>query len=137
VCGIAVWNVMAQSAALRDLFKAVRDGLATPAAIAQYFRLDDIYIGEARQDTANIGATASYSRIWATDNFAVLAVADSPTRRSAHFMSTFQVGQRQLTQWSDPSKGAGSGVVYNKIGHSLDEKIVANKAGYLITDVLT
>ncbi len=61
----------------------------------------------------------------------------SPTRRSAHFGSTFQHGPRKQTQWTDPSKGPGAGVIYSKVGVSQDHKVTANKAGYIITDVLT
>lgn len=137
VCGIAVWNVIANNIAIKGLFNNVREGLATTEAVARYFGLDDILVGRARQDTANIGQTASYSRIWSTDNFAILAVAERPTRRSAHFGSTFQHGARKQNQWTDPSKGPGAGVIYTKIGASQDHKVCANKAGYIITDVLT
>lgn len=137
VCGIAVWNVIANNAEIKALFNNVREGLATTEAVARYFGIDDILVGRARQETANLGQTASYSRIWSTDNFAILSVAERPTRRSAHFGTTFQFGPRTQTQWTDPSKGPSTGVLYSKIGMSQDHKVVANKAGYILTDVLT
>lgn len=137
VCGIAVWNVIANNAAIKGLFQYVREGLATTDAVARYFGMDAILVGRAREDTANIGQAESDARIWATKNFAVLRVAERPTKRSAHFGSTFQHGARKQNQWVDPEPGPGVGVIYNKIGVSQDHKVVADKAGYIVTAVIS
>lgn len=136
-CGIAVWNVIANNPAMRELFKYTRDGLAGVREFMSYFRIDEVHIAEAWQDTANEGQTASISRLWTTDSVVLAAVANAPTRRSAHLASTFQWQGRKQTQWTDPSLGPGSGVIWTKVGVSQDIKGVANKAGYIMTDVLT
>ena len=132
------WNTcITNNEALRELFKYVTDGLATTQIVAKYFGLDDILVGRAREDTANIGQTASYSRIWSTDFFAILRVARRPTVRSLHFGSTFRMqGDPYTTEWNDPAVGKRGGV-YAKVAVSEDHKIVAGDAGFFISDVKT
>lgn len=137
VCGRDVWNVIANNTAIKDLFLNVREGLAQPDRVAEYFGIDEILIADAREDTANIGASASFSRIWSEDNFAILRVAENPTPRSLHFGSTFLMDGHPVTnEWFDPSPGV-QGAFWAKTGWSMDEKVVADDAGFLITDCLT
>lgn len=129
---IDVFNVLARHAKILDLLKYNRSGLAKRAELAEIFGLDDILIGAAREDTANEGQTASYSRIWGK-TFGVYRVATRPSRRSAHFGSTFRLkGDPLTTEWFDPKVGKGGG--YNgKVGVSEDHKVVAGDTAYLIT----
>lgn len=132
------WNTcITANPAIRDLFKFVAEGLTTTQAFARYFGLDDILIGRARQDTANSGQTASYSRIWSTDFFAILRCAKRPTTRSLQFGSTFRSnGDPITTEWNDPKIGKRGGV-YAKVAVSEDHKIVASDAGFFINDCKT
>lgn len=134
---IDVWNVMSRDAGLRDLFKYVKEGLAMPQQIAQYLGLSRILVSDARQDTANSGqASATYSRIFGK-NFGILRVAKSPTKRSAHFGSTFRLRNMPLaTQWFDPSLGTKGGT-WCKQACSEDHKIVAPDTSYLLTGVIS
>jgi hypothetical protein len=128
---------IANNFALRDLFKYTGDGLATTELVARFFGLDELLIAEAREDTANEGQTASYSRIWTSDFFAILNVAVRPSLRSAHFGSTFRMnGDPYTTQWVDPKPGKRGGI-YEKVAVSEDHKIVAGDAAYYISDVKT
>lgn len=138
VCGLEVWNKgIINSPAIKALFSYVRDGLATPQQVAAYFGIDELIIGRAREDTANEGQAASYNRIWATDNVAILRVAARPTTRSLQFGTTFrEQGDPVAAQWTDPSIGKRGGI-WAKVTVSEDHKIVAPDAGFLITDVLT
>ena len=72
-----VYNVMSRSTTLRGLFNYVEDGLATPDRIARYLGLSKLLVGAARQDTANEGQAAAYSRIWGK-TFGVVRVARKP-----------------------------------------------------------
>ena len=104
---------------------------------AQFFGLDELVITAAREDTANIGQTASYARMATGDVFGVFAVARNPSLRSLHFGSTFQMqGDPYTTQWIDPNPGKRGGI-YAKVTVSEDYKIVSADAGYLITSILT
>lgn len=134
--GLEVYNVLARHAAIRDLFKNTVDGLATRQQIAQYFGFADYLVGAAREDTANEGQTASYGRIWGK-YFGIVRVARRPSRRSAHFGSTFRLsGDPVTTQWFDPAVGKKGGY-YAKVAVSEDHKVVANDTGYLFASVIS
>lgn len=133
-CSRAVWDVLARHPSILDLFKynGSSPGLATPKMLAGWFGLADILVGDAREDTANIDATASYSRIW-SDVFGIVRVAARPTVRNAAFAYTFRLnGRPQSSQWFE-AKAGYAGRWYAKVAVSDDEKVVASKTGYLIT----
>ena len=136
VCPIGVWNSsIFNNPALAERFKYTAGGPTLVQQVANFFGLDELLIGRARQDTANDGQTVSYSRIWSTDVFAVLAVANRPTTRSLHFGSTFRMaGDPYTTEYADPGIGKRGGI-WAKVSVSEDHKIVADDAGYLITGV--
>jgi len=127
-----VYNVLARHAAIRDLFKYVGPGLATPDMIAKYFGFDRYLVAAARQDGANLGQTASYSRIWGK-NFGITRVAKRASLRNAPFGYTFRLkGDPKTTQWFDPVAGKAGGY-WSKVATSEDHKVVAGDTSYLIT----
>lgn len=133
-CSRTVWDVLARHPAILDLFKynGSSPGLATPAMLASWFGLSNILVGDAREDTANIGAAASYSRIW-SDVFGIVRVASRPTIRNASFAYTFRLnGAPKASQWYDGRVGY-DGRWYAKVAVADDDKIVASDTGYLIT----
>jgi len=136
VCPIGVWNSsIFNNPALAERFKYTQGGATLVQQVATFFGLDELLIGGARQDTANDGQTASYGRIWSTDVFAVLAVAQRPTVRSLHFGSTFRMnGDPYTSEYPDPGIGKRGGI-WAKVSVSEDHKVVAGDAGYLITGV--
>ena len=138
---IDVYDVMARNPQILDLFKynGSSPGLATPDMIARWFMWDRMLIGRAREDTANEGQTASYSRIWA-DRLGLFRVATFPSIRNASFGYTFiqsnptlQDSDGRITsQWYDPKKGV-KGRYYHKETRVVDEKIVAADTSGIIT----
>jgi len=134
-----VMNVLARNAKIMSLFltrqtgNAATDqaGYASSDMLARFFGLDEIVVAEARQDTANEGQAANYTRIW-PDVFGVVRVAAAPSIRSAAFGYTFRNGQPYTDQWFDPSIG-GFGGYYARVSVAEDHKIVAPDTGYLIT----
>lgn len=129
---LEVYNVLVRHPAILDLFKYTREGLVTTQQLASLFGLDELLVGQARQDTANDGLFASYSRIWGK-YFGVVRVAVRPSRRSAHFGSTFQLAtDPHAFNWFDQRKGK-AGANYVKIGWSDDHKVVASDTGYLVS----
>lgn len=137
-CSLEVWNEgIADNPEIHDLFNAQGAGLPTTQIVANWFRLDDILVSEARQDTANIGQTASYGRMLTDKVFGILSVAQSPTVRSAHFGSTFRLqGTPVSTQWLTPDVGV-SGGMYARVAVLEDHKVVAGDAGYLVTSAVS
>lgn len=134
-CGLEVWNVLARHAVTLDLFKATMPGLTKMDRLAQELGLAKILVGAAREDTANIGQTASYGRIWGKD-FGIVRVAKRPTLRNASFGYTLRMKSHPLTQqWFDPKAGL-AGSYFAKVGVSEDHKVVASDTGYLAKAVI-
>lgn len=136
-CSLAVWNSgITNNAKIRDLFKYTSAGLASTTQVANFLGLDEIYISRAREDTANSGQTASYSRMLSGNVFGIVAVAANPSLRSLHFGSTFrEQGDPFSTQWPDPGIGKRGGI-WSRVSVSEDHKVVAPDAGFLITAVV-
>lgn len=137
-CPRAVWDVLARHPQILDLFKfsGSNPGLATPDMLARWFGLAGILVGDAREDTANKGQTASYSRIWGTNTFGMVRVASRPSIRNAAFGYTFRLnGAPKATQWFDATRGY-DGVWKAKVAISDDYKVVASDTGYLLTTVV-
>lgn len=132
-----VFNVLSNHAHIRGLFPASAEGVATAQQIARYFMVDEYVVGRARQDTANIGQTASYSRIWG-NSLGIVRVAAAPSRtKVAGFASRFHMREDPvITNWIDPSVGKSGGHYY-KVGISEDLKVTAADTGYLFTGVMT
>lgn len=130
-CSLEVFNVLARHPHLLDIQKYTTNGLLNRSQIANYLGLSDLLIGSARQQTANEGQTASYSRIWGLD-FGIVRVAQRPSKRMAAFASLFRsVDDPVTTEWFDPTAGRKGGH-YAKVAVSEDAKIVASNTGYLI-----
>jgi hypothetical protein len=136
-CGIDVWNGgIANNPKIAERFKYVEAGLQNTTQVARMLGLDDILVSRARKDTANVGQTASYSRMMTAGIFGILRVAPRPTTRSLHFGSTFRLNNDPFTsQWTDPSIGRAGGI-WSRVSVSEDHKIVAADAGYLLTSVV-
>lgn len=132
---VDVINALSRHPALLDLFKYTQAGLLNRQKLAQFFGLDDLLIGAARKDTANRGQSANYQRIWGND-FGVIRVAKRPTKRSAHYGTTFQLRSDPMVfQWFDQKKGK-AGAHFVKVGLSDDHKVVASDTGYLFKSVI-
>lgn len=137
-CPLAVWNTgIANNAAIRDLFKYTQTGLAVTTQVARYFRLDDILITEAWEDTANEGQAESDARIVTAKTFGLIRVAQRPTVRSLHWGTTFRMnGDPFSSQWPDPGIGKRGGI-WNRTSVSEDHKVVAADAGFLVTSAIS
>lgn len=131
---LAVWTAIQQNAKMQDTFKYTRDGLLQPAQWANYFGIDELLIGGARQDNANEGQSASYGRIWG-DVFGLVRVATAPSVRNASFGNTMRFGGIDTAQVFDAITGAKGGWLA-KATVEEDHVIVAPDTGYLLTTVI-
>lgn len=128
---LAVWNALQTNAQMQAMFQYTKGGILQPEQWANYFGIDELLIGEARQDTANEGQTASYSRMWG-DVFGLIRVATTPTVRNAAFGFTFRFGEVHTAQVFDPLIGTKGGY-WAKAAVDETHKIVAADTGFLIT----
>lgn len=131
---LSVYNVLKRHPKILDTFKY--SGGSTPMfanlrMLAEYFELDQIIVGKARKDTANIGQTASYSRIW-PDVFGLYRVSTTPSIRNVSFGYTFQDAPTQSDQTFLIDRGA-KGVYQCRSSHADTQKVIAGDSGYLVT----
>lgn len=133
-CSLDVYNTLRRHPKVLDVLKYVQPGYPMRQALANLFDLDDILVGKAWKDTANIGAAASYSKVWGKF-FGVLRVANNPTTQSAAFGHTFRMGQKVTSEWFDPKLGVDGGY-WGKVGFHEDHKIVAADTGWLIAGAI-
>lgn len=131
-CSVNVFRTLSRHPAIRDLFKYNRDGFATAQQLAQYFGLDELLVGRARKDTTPLGASATLGRIWA-DVFGVVRVAIAPSPRTYCFGTTFRQGAVLAQQIFKQDIGKAGGYIA-KVTLSEDWRVVASRAGYLITN---
>jgi hypothetical protein len=131
-CSLDVWNVLSRHPQILDLFKygGTAPGLATPDMVAKFFGLDGMLVSRAREDTANSGQTAAYSRIWGK-YFGVARVARNASLRNASFGYTMRFGNVDTRVWFDP-KISTLGGYYAQVSTHEDHKILANDTGYLV-----
>lgn len=137
-CGLQVWNVLKRHAQILDRIKyggtSATPATVSAAAVASLMELDLLLVGKGRQDTANEGQSASYSRIWGTDTFGIVRVMQRPTIRNAAFGVTFQDTPSQTDQFWMPERFS-KGAYKCRASHSDQEKVIAADTGYLYTTV--
>ena len=135
---LEVWNALRRHPKILDLFKygGSRPGLAKPDQICEYFDIDELLVGRSREDTANIGQSASYSRIWGKF-FWLGRVAEKPSIRNAFFGSTFRLdGTVKTRVWFDQLIGTDGGY-WAVVSAAEQHSVVAADTGYLISSAIT
>ena len=137
VIGIQAWRKLQAHPNITAAFNFVKEGaVASVEQVASYFGFKTLSVGESRKNTAFKGQTASYSRIWGK-HMVIFRRADNPTLRTADFCRTFVFGQRQVVTERSNMRGGGTGGDWVKVTYPYDLKIVAQKAGYLLSGVVT
>lgn len=141
VFGQAAWQKFRQLPEVLDAVKSTTrasrtavGGLASMSEVASLFEVDKVLVGRAYYDTANVGQTASYSRLWGK-HCAALHVVPSPGVRSNTFGVTFSEMTRQTQRDFDPKIGP-KGAHYIKVAWNSDEKVISSDLGYFIEDAV-
>ncbi len=139
VFGIAAWKVLRTHPAILDAVKAATryqgspGGVATRDEVASLFEVDQILIGRARYNTARMGQTASYDRVWG-GHCAALFVQKAPGVKSLTFAATFCEMQKRTYTYFDPKRGT-KGAEFIKVAWNSAEQVIANNCGYFIENV--
>jgi len=131
---LEVWNALSRHPQILDLLKYTRTGMAKPDELAGFFGWDGVLVSAARNDTANEGQTASYSRIWGKFCW-VGRVAKRASIRNAAFGSTFRFGPQLTRVWYDEHQGTEGGY-YAQVSTHEDHKVVAADTAYLISSAI-
>lgn len=139
-CSDAVFDALCEHPAV--LAKMGMDkGSATKEHILSIFRgLDDIVVSDLEKDTANEGATASFSRVWSATQFGIVSVpAGQPSTSSMMFAGTFRHSDGlKVRRWREEGRGYGGseGVQVEHLALAAGSKVIQNDAGILLTSVL-
>jgi hypothetical protein len=143
VCSDLVWNDLSIHPQVMSLRGGgnTSGGPVTSDELAKFLGIDGFCVSKVHKNTANLGVTASYSRVWGTNTFAFVVVPKQlmSTEQMA-FSVTFRAnlpGSSQgmrARQWHDPAQGIG-GTDFVAVELKDDEKVVQNDAGYLLTSV--
>ena len=143
ILGAEVWNKLKRHPAILDHVKGGanvdKPSLVKPALIAEVFELDQVLIGRAKYNSANKGATASYSYVWGKD--AVLAYIEPGTSldgvsawKSFRWKQMSTDAVYKVRRYRDESKGGGG--EYIEVETSYDEVAVCADVAYLIDAVI-
>lgn len=123
-----------------DILKAVHansgdKGIATREAIAALFELDDIFVGEARVNTAKKGQAVNLQRAWGGHISLMYRDKLADTRHGTTFGFTAQFGNRIAGSQPDGDIGLRGGQRV-RVGESVKELLTANDLGYFIENVV-
>jgi hypothetical protein len=136
-CSLNVYNILAKHSTMLAIFRygPEANGLVTPKMIANVFGLDDLLVGKAWKDTANIGQSASYSRMWG-DVFGIVRVmkGTATRNRNAGFAARFTWKRPSTKIDLRPLNGVSGGYVVQTTSSDID-KVVGAPTGYLLTNV--
>lgn len=118
------------------------EGQASEQEVAEYFGLEQVIVARAKYDTANEGATASYSYVWDTDKALLARIPQSPRTKELMLCRTFRKAPTQgdrgvgVLTWESLLEGT-QGIVGIKAFMEEITSIVAADAGYLISNIIT
>jgi hypothetical protein len=134
-CARPVWNSLRKHPQLLAL-KGTDKGMISREEFAEFFEIDELLVSDVWKETANIGQTASYARIWSDTVFGVLRVPPVLQGNDiSAFSATFRVAPGiQVRAWETPGTGIGGSETI-QVEFSDDEKVIQNDMGYLITSV--
>jgi hypothetical protein len=111
--------------------------IATLQTLRDIFDIEDIMIGDASKNTANIGQTASFSKIWTKDVW-LGVVANAPAKETPSAVYTFvwprDGGQiRGVRRWRD--EDVHSDIIEGFM--NFDLKVTGSDMGYLLEAVIS
>lgn len=116
-----------------------RDGLATADAMARWFELERVLVGNAKVDTANAAAAADIGYIWASGTFGLLHQPEDQRSYGLRFGRTFRFDEKgedgrgvKITQKIEDERGY-KGTWFCKATMLEANSIIEPLAGFLYT----
>ena len=129
---VIVWRTIRRHPAIRSLVREMDSRQLTEDGFpARLFGMRAVYPG-ARQNTVMPGVAENIQRIWG-DSVWIGVVNPRPTKRTMSFAYTFRSKGMQVETYEDTRKKSDVIRVQHQIS---DENIVAQEAGYLITNTI-
>jgi hypothetical protein len=138
VCSLEVGQALLRHPALRGGGHV--NAVVEKDAAARLLGLDELFISDTTYNTANLGATPSYSRVWGSNVFMVARVPrDSNMIGTSTFSCTFRWlngGEPlQVRRWDEPSLGYGGSTAI-QVELADDEVVVQSDMASIISGVL-
>jgi hypothetical protein len=131
-CSLAVYNVLKRHAMIADFYRYNGNRMfASPELLSDYFGMDELVIGRAQKDTANIGKAEANARIW-PNVFGIIRRAMRPTLRNASFGYRVMSEPIRADVLFDEKKGL-KGAYICRAGTCLALQVLAADCGHLIT----
>jgi len=128
VMSFAVFTKVSLVTKVLDAIKYTQLGVATVDLISRYLGVEQIRIGMAVKNTANLGQAAVMADIWG--KFAVLAYVEATAGLwGMTFGKTFQKGSFEVRTYTDLAKKTD----FFEPDAMWDENLVAVDAGYLVS----
>lgn len=130
-----------------------REGMPDEAKVAQYFGLENVFVGKVKYNSANEGATPSYGYLWPKGRVLIARIAQEPKRGELTLARSYRKrygaddgdgatiagASRELgggfvvTQTVEGQRGT-KGTLFLKVASSSKTVLVAADAGYVISD---
>jgi hypothetical protein len=136
----AVMTKLIQHPLLVDRVKFTGNLNVTIAALQELFGIDKILVPSIVKNTAEEGATGSYSDIWGKDMFFAHIEAATPNGDMPSYGYTFRWnnprfgGSAEIVEsWDDPDNRGFNNI---RVQNYQAEKIVSNELGFLIKDAI-
>lgn len=144
IMGAQVWRKLKQHPQILDRISGgstnASPAMVTERLVAELFEVDQVLIGRAKYNTANMGASASFDYVWGKQ--VVLAyVESSPSLQGVSAWKSFLWRQLasaigyQVRTYRDESLGGGGEFI--EVETSDDAKAVCADAAYLLYTVIT
>lgn len=126
-----VWNVLRVHPQILSL-KGLSSGQVSRKEAADYLEVDEVLVSDVWINTATIGQTASYGRVWSATKAVLIAVPKSaPDLETMAFtLSPRMAPGIQTRVWEEPSRGKGGSRAIQP-EFSDDEIVVQNDMAYL------
>lgn len=133
IVGYEVHKYLIQHPQVLDRIKggATKNNMATirDAQLAEFFDVDNYYVGRAVYNGNNIGQTASASYVWG-DYMMFAYIAPSPPRKGVTLGATLRSRGFQTKKWREEKRNGDM----IEVGMIDDEVIITAGAGYLVQD---
>ncbi len=122
-----VYDKLKHHPQILDRIKYSQKGIINADLLSSVFEIPNIFIAESLYNTANEGQTVSLSRVWGK-HVLLAYVTPRPGLRQISLGYSFNTKDRQTFKYRED--GISSDVI--RVKEIIDEKLVAELAGYLI-----
>ena len=140
VCGVQAFTELKNNSDVLDRIKYTQQGTATEGLLASLLGLEEVLVARAIRNTANEGATASYSRIYGASNALLAYAPKTPSLMHPSLGYTFTwSGYQGSNQGQRVSRFRMDHLRSDRIEMEMayDQKLVSSSLGFFFTNTST